>query len=54
MRPSARRRQAQGKHKKYLDDVIVHLHARNTPLQGIGIFKKLGGRTVKKDTTIPP
>ncbi|MCX4379365.1 MAG: hypothetical protein OSJ61_24895 [Lachnospiraceae bacterium] len=27
-----------GKHKKYLDDVIVHLHARNTPLQGIGFF----------------
>ena len=38
MRLSARRRQAQGKHKKYLDDMIVHLHARNTPLQGIGFF----------------
>ena len=38
MRPSARRRQAQGKHKKYLDDMIVHLHARNTPLQGIDFF----------------
>ncbi len=38
MRPSARRRQTQRKHKKYLDDVIVHLHARNTPLQGIDFF----------------
>ena len=26
------------KHKKYLDDVIVHLYARNTPLQGIDFF----------------
>ena len=38
MRPSARRRQTQRKHKKYLDDVIVHLYARNTPLQGIDFF----------------
>lgn len=28
----------QRKHKKYLDDVIVHLYARNTPLQGIDFF----------------
>lgn len=42
MRPSARRRQTQRKHKKYLDDVIVHLYARNTPLQGIDFFDNWG------------
>ena len=52
MRPSARRRQTQRKHKKYLDDVIVHLYARNTPLQGIDVFLIIGGMSICVDKLI--
>jgi len=38
MRLSARRRQAQGKCKQYLDVLTVHTHSRNIPLAGNGFF----------------